>query len=87
MKSHFKEVCISADNLTVDLNETLKSTLSEIKIAFILHDKNGCKPYYHIFLDYGEKRVNDIDVMKLLNVCERRLLPLAAGLGLILKGI
>lgn len=71
MKSHFKEVFISADSLTVDLNEILKSTTGEIKIAFILHDKNDCKPHYHIFLDYGEKRVEDIGVMKLFNVCNR----------------
>lgn len=70
MKSRFKEVFIAADNLDIDLDAILKSTVSEIKIAFILHDKNDCRPHYHIFLDYGEKRVDDIDVMKLLNVCK-----------------
>ncbi len=72
MKSAFKEVFIKADSLTVDLNEVIKTASRDIKIAYILHDKNvGAESHYHIFLDYGANRVDDNAAMQLLNVCNR----------------
>ncbi len=71
MKSSFKEVFIYADSLTVDLSDILKVSSGEIKIAYILHDKSAVFPHYHIFLDFGNNKVDDMFVMKLFNVCNR----------------
>lgn len=71
MKSNFKEVFIYADSLTVDLSDILKVSMGEIKIAYILHDKSVAEPHYHIFLDFGNNKVDDTFVMKLCNVCNR----------------
>lgn len=70
MKSRFKEALICAVCLKVNLNSVLKSAEGEIKIAYILHD-NKVNPHYHIFLDYGENAVENIEVTKLLKVSEK----------------
>lgn len=68
MKSRFKEICISAKKLTVDLDDILKVAAGEIKIAYILHDKNAVQPHYHIVLDFGENLVEDNVVTDLFKI-------------------
>lgn len=68
MKSRFKEVYISAEKLTVDLDDILKVAAGEIKIAYILHDKNAVQPHYHIVLDFGKNRVDDKVVTDLFKI-------------------
>ena len=71
MKSRFKEVFICSTCLRVDLNGVLKSAVGEIKIAYILHDKNPTVPHYHIFFDYGKNSVDNVEVTKLLKVSDK----------------
>ena len=71
MKSRFKEVCISADCLKIDLNKVIGAVAGEVKIAYILHDKNASLSHYHIFLDYGKNSVENNSVTKLLKVSDK----------------
>ncbi len=78
MKSRFKEICIFAENTTVELDEIIKVAAGEIKIAYILHDKNNAKPHYHIVLDFGNNRVEDKVVSDLFKI-DRRFICTARG--------
>ncbi len=71
MKSRFKEICISAEKLTVDIDEIIKVAAGEIKIAYILHDKNAATPHYHIVLDFGNNRVEDKVVKDLFKIDDK----------------
>lgn len=71
MKSRFKEIYIPAEKLTVDIDEIIKVAAGEIKIAYILHDKNNVKPHYHIVLDFGNNRVEDKVVTDLFKIDRR----------------
>lgn len=72
MKSRFKEICISSEKLTVDLDYFLKVAANKIeKWAYIIHDKNAAKPHYHIILDFGKNLVKDEVVTDLLKIDRR----------------
>lgn len=71
MKARFVEICISSEKITVDLDDILKVAAGEIKIAYILHDKNAVQSHYHIILDFGKNRVDDKRITDLFKIDKR----------------
>lgn len=61
LAKHCEIVC-TVDKLTVDIQETIRK-YSTIKYwAYILHDKDGTTPHYHIYLNFGQSSV-DFDIV------------------------
>ena len=52
------DVLIFADDLKVDLEYICKAHKSIKEFAYIYHDKDGVKPHYHIYLNFGRSLIS-----------------------------
>ncbi len=62
------EIVCAIDEMPVDVYETLNKNCSHFLWAYIVHDKENCRPHYHIFIDFGCISFSFLEVAEWFNI-------------------